>query len=65
LIISDEVKLSDGQQKKLLSFLKAGKDLVLLGANDINLPGCRFLNAGIFIITKTRKLSKLMISKIF
>jgi hypothetical protein len=39
LIISDEVKLSGGQQKKLLSFLKAGKDLVLLGANDINLPG--------------------------
>jgi hypothetical protein len=38
LIISDDVKLSGEQQKKLLSFLKAGKDLVMLGANDINLP---------------------------
>lgn len=38
LIISDEVRLSAPQQKSLLSFLKAGKDLVLFGANDINLP---------------------------
>ncbi|MCE5340985.1 MAG: glycoside hydrolase family 5 protein [Planctomycetaceae bacterium] len=38
LIISDDVKLSGVQQKKLLSFLKSGRDLVLLGANDINLP---------------------------
>ncbi len=39
LIISDNFKLSEVQQEKLFSFLKSGKDLVLLGANDINLPG--------------------------
>lgn len=38
LIISDNISLSDVQQKKLLNFLKSGKDLVLLGAKDINLP---------------------------
>ncbi len=38
IIISDSQKLSDIEQKKLLSFLKAGKDLVLLGGKDVNLP---------------------------
>ncbi|OHB53930.1 MAG: hypothetical protein A2Y12_12105 [Planctomycetes bacterium GWF2_42_9] len=38
LIISDEIKLTDVQRKDLLNFLKSGKDLVLLGANDMNMP---------------------------
>lgn len=38
LVLSDSRKLSNNEQKKLLSFLKAGKDLVLLGGSDINLP---------------------------